>query len=86
MSEEQSEIKKKEIEELEKTEKRILEDMDADACPYCNRLTKTFEYLTLLPSPFGWLECPGCGMIFCPASIRRQKLSHFPKPKDSVLV
>ena len=74
MSNEQAEKKKKEIENLTVEEEQIMQEMDKDNCPNCGKFTKTFDYVVLLPPPYGWVECPGCGTVFCPPSIRRQKL------------
>lgn len=86
MSEEMSEIRRKEIEDLLAQEDRIAKDMETDACPYCAKLTSTFEYVVMMPSPFGWIECPGCGMIFCPSSIRKTKLKNIKKARSSVVM
>jgi len=74
MSEEVAEQKKKEIEELEVREAQIANEIGRDSCPLCGRLAKDFEYLVMMPPPFGWLECPGCGCVFCPSSLRKEKL------------
>jgi len=74
MSEVMAEKKKKELEELEAEELRVATEMEKDACPHCGKLTKTFDYVVMFPAPFGWLECTGCGTVFCPDSIRRQKI------------
>jgi hypothetical protein len=82
MSEEQSEIRKKEIEDMLAKEEQIAKEMETDACPHCGKLTKTFQYLVFMPSPFGWLECPGCGMVFCPASLRKTKLNNMKRAQE----
>jgi len=51
--------------------------MENDTCPKCGKFTKTFEYVIMFPAPFGWIECPGCGTVFSPTSIRKQKLAKF---------
>ena len=85
MSEEQSELRKKEIEELVAEDERMVQEMDKDTCPYCSRLTKTFEYIAFFPQ-FGWLECTGCGVVFCPPSLRRRKLENMQKARPSIVV
>ena len=85
MSEEQSETRKKEIEKMLDQEEQIAKDMETDACPYCTKLTSTFEYVVMLPAPFGWVECPGCGIVFCPSSIRKQKLDNMKKARSSII-
>lgn len=48
-------------------------EAETAVCPACSKLISTFEYLVMLPG-FGWVECPGCGHIFCPSYIRKRKL------------
>ncbi len=84
MSEEMAEKKKKEIEELQAAEAKVAEEMKNDKCPYCGKYTSTFDYVVMFPAPFGWLECTGCGAVFCPDSIRKQKIEH--ERKKNVIV
>jgi hypothetical protein len=79
MSMEIAEKRKKEIEDMLAKEEQIAKEMETDACPYCSKLTSTFQYLVMLPAPFGWLECTGCGTVFCPPSLRKQKLENMRK-------
>ena len=74
MSEEMAAKKRNEIEQIESTEKQLLEEMSRDCCPRCGLLTNDFAYFVILPPPFGWVECPKCGTIFSPLSIRKVKL------------
>lgn len=85
MSEEQAELRKKEIEDMLASEEQIAKEMEMDACPYCGKLTKTFQYIVMMPAPFGWVECCGCGMVFCPSSIRKQKLANMRTAKSSIV-
>jgi hypothetical protein len=52
----------------------VVEDVTLnDKCPTCNTLTNEFKYISMLPQ-LGWLECTTCGTVFCPESIRTQKI------------
>lgn len=88
MSEEMAKKKKEEIEEIEKQETSDQAELERDKCPYCGKLFNTFEYVTMLPPPFFWMECPGCGMVFCPDSIRKRKLQMgvSAKPSNSDII
>lgn len=86
MSGEMAETRKKEIEDMLTKEEQVAREMETDACPYCTKLTSTFEYMVMLPAPFGWIECTGCGMVFCPSSIRKQKLENMGKAKSPIIM
>lgn len=73
MSKEISELRKQEIEKMIVEEEQMAKEMENDTCCYCGKPTKTFEYITFFPQ-MGWLECPGCGNVFCPNSIRKRKI------------
>ena len=87
MSEEMAEKRRKEIEEMQAEEQAILEEMKGDHCPNCKLFTSQFSYVIMFPAPFGWLECPGCGVVFSPQSIRKQKqkLGHT-RPISSIII
>ena len=70
-----AERKKEEIESFEKQEMDDEKKIRHDACPVCGSPTTSFPYVAFLPSPYGWLECPMCGTVFCPKSIRAQKVN-----------
>jgi len=74
MSEEIAAKRMEEIEVIEKQESIDQERIKQDACPVCGQFTITFPYQSFFPI-YGWLECPGCGTVFAPKSIRTQKLS-----------
>jgi len=78
MDEETKEQKKKETEEFvakqEVEAQTELEELAKDHCPICKERIFNFPYNAILPYPFLWIECPKCGMVFCPTSIRRRKL------------
>lgn len=73
MSEKMAEKKKREVEELEAHNAELMKLADTAACTHCGKLISSFEYLVLLPG-FGWVECPGCGIVFCPTYVREDKL------------
>jgi hypothetical protein len=73
MSEEMAEKKKREIEIAEADAAEMMKEAETAVCEHCGKLISSFEYLVMLPS-FGWVECPGCGGIFCPSYIRKRKL------------
>lgn len=76
MSLELVEKKKEDIEKFEKLqeeEKKAVEAMRGDICPHCFQSVLKFPYLNFNPI-HGWLECPGCGTVFSPTSIRKLKL------------
>jgi hypothetical protein len=77
MSEEMARRKREEAEALAAEEARLIASMEKDCCPKCGKFTKTFEYVMMFPAPFGWIECPACGTVFSPESIRAQKLEQF---------
>lgn len=90
MSENMSERKKEEIENFEKQEKDDMERVKHDVCPLCGLPTVKFPYISFLQPPYGWLECPACGTIFCPRSIRDQKIAKvkeaFGSPTSSIIL
>ena len=73
MSEEIAKKKKIEIEAIEADEEEMLKEAETASCPFCSKLISSFEYLLMLPG-YGWIECPGCGHVFCPTYIRKRKL------------
>lgn len=79
-------VEKKKLEEEKRTaeEAEMEKEMENDKCPLCGTYTKNFGYVVMLPPPLGWLECPTCGNIFCPDSIRKRKIST--KPENKVIV
>lgn len=74
MSEEVAQKKKEEIEFVEKQDMSDKERIQGDLCPVCGQRPTSYPYIQFLPSPFGWLECASCGTIYCPLSIRKQKI------------
>jgi hypothetical protein len=82
MSEEMAKKKEEDIKQLEEEELAMSKEMENDKCPLCGTLTKDFQYVVMLPPPMGWLECPTCGNVFCPDSIRRRKV----KARSSPLI
>lgn len=75
MSQEMAEKKKQELENLALKEEEVKKEMENDKCPLCGSFTQDFAYIIMLPAPMGWLECPNCGTVFCPESLRRRKLT-----------
>jgi hypothetical protein len=75
MSQDQAEKKKLEIEAIENQAKRDKEMIEGDACPTCGQRPGSYPYFSFLPSPYGWLECAACGTVYCPKSLRGQKLA-----------
>jgi ferredoxin len=77
MSETVKEQKEREIKELEERLEEEKRDVAVDSCTHCGAKTSTFPYNEFFVLPgeklFGWLECPYCGQVFCPLSIRRKK-------------
>ncbi len=90
MSKETLEKKKEEIEGFEKQEKEDMEKIRHDACPLCGLPTVKFPYISFIPTPYGWLECPSCGTVFCPKSLRDQKIKnvkeHFASPTSPIVL
>jgi hypothetical protein len=74
MSEELAEKKKEEIEAIEKQGNEDKKRIEGDICPLCGQKPTSYPYICFLPSPYGWLECVACGLIYCPKSIRDQKI------------
>ena len=74
MSELMAEKKKEEIEALENQTNTDKKRIEGDACPVCGQKPTSYPYICFLPSPYGWLECVSCGTIFCPRSLRSQKI------------
>ncbi len=77
MSEEMVAKKKAEIEALDKAREQEMADQETikrDKCPSCGTPTSQFAYLDgKVLQLFGWVECPICGVVFCPESIRMEK-------------
>ena len=67
-----------EMEAMAKDEDQAREDQDAmkkDKCPNCGTPTSQFAYLDgRVLQLFGWVECPICGVVFCPESVRMEKM------------
>jgi hypothetical protein len=80
MSEEMARRKKEEEELLAKRELEMKEALRNDKCPVCFTQTGDFIYMAMLPPPMVWLECPNCGTVFCPESIRRKKIEQMGSP------
>lgn len=80
MSEELAEKKKAEIEALERQEAMDEKLLKGDICPICGTSPTKYPYIAFLPNPYGWLECAACGIIYCPKSLRDQKIA-FAKSK-----
>lgn len=83
MSERMAEKRKQELEAFEKmeTEKKeakavVLNTLEnKDQCPVCHTFTREFPYVDgRLMQSLHLLECPFCGTVFCPESIRLAKL------------
>jgi len=74
MSEAIAELKKREIEELEKSEKEDMDAQEKDRCPNCGQKTATFKFINAALLPYGLLECNCCGVVFCPESMRIEKM------------
>ena len=74
MSREMAEKKKEELDRIAQEDAAAEKEMANDKCPLCGTYTKDFSYVVMLPPPLGWLECPTCGNVFCPDSIRRRKV------------
>ncbi len=85
-----SEHKKDEIEGFEKQEKDDMSKIRKDICAVCGLQTVKFPYIAFLQAPYGWLECHSCGTIFCPKSLRDQKLEKarnvVEKPQYSIII
>lgn len=77
MSKELKEQTEREIQEFEKQLEQEKQDVEGDNCTHCGAKTTTFPYNEFFIVPgrqmFGWLECPFCGQVFCPLSVRRKK-------------
>lgn len=80
MSDEMARKKREELETIDKAESERMRLMAGDLCPHCGTKTINFPYFEVfvLPThPFIWLECPACGVIFCPKSARERKLANW---------
>lgn len=86
MSKEMVDRKRQEEEQAAKEDAAMEKAMANDKCPLCGTFTKNFGYVVMLPPPMGWLECPTCGNIFCPDSIRRRKIKAQPELEKSGIV
>jgi hypothetical protein len=77
MSQEQAEKKKQDLEEIEAKTRKDMKDILSDRCPGCHTAVIDFVYfnMALMPAPFGWIECSNCGTVFCPESLRKQKVT-----------
>ena len=66
---------KQEMEETFSTQQERIdqETMKRDRCPWCLIPTADFPYFSGIP-PLGWFECPFCGIVFSPKSVREAKL------------
>jgi hypothetical protein len=74
MSNEMALKKKEEIENLQNREQEDRKLIAGDICPVCGMRPTSYPYICFLPNPYGWVECASCGTIFCPKSIRDQKV------------
>jgi predicted RNA-binding Zn-ribbon protein involved in translation (DUF1610 family) len=88
MSVEQAEKKKAEIAAVDHQEKKDIQDILKDVCPNCGTRVVDFSYFNtaLMAAPFGWIECPNCGVVFCPESLRHQKISRLGGVKKEPLI
>jgi ribosomal protein S27AE len=57
-----------------KDEKEDNEEIKDDRCPHCGTHASLFPYVNFNPINH-WVECPACGVVFAPLSIRRRKLA-----------
>ena len=75
---EETKFKGRELKEDEaaflKQEKEDNEDIKDDRCPHCGTHVSKFPYVNFNPINH-WVECPACGIVFAPISIRRKKLN-----------
>jgi hypothetical protein len=84
MSDEMAQKKIDELKAAEELQRKQLEETKDDRCPSCATHASKFLYVNrFIVSQFGWLECPVCGTVFCPMSIRKQKFQLMPKPDDT---
>lgn len=81
MSQEMHERRKKELEAfakaqeiVEKVKKQEEDAVKTDSCPSCDTMVSDFPYVEMKGIQLlGWLECPLCGVVFCPQSILKLK-------------
>jgi len=70
--------KDRELTEKEKSfltrEEEAKEAVKDDVCPHCLQHVSKFPYINFSPINF-WVECPGCGVVFAPLSIRKRRLN-----------
>lgn len=70
----QEQTNKQEIEKVPMQDEQLdQEAMKGDNCPSCLTLVARFPYFSGIP-PLGWAECPFCGTVFSPKSVREAKL------------
>lgn len=86
MSETIAEKKQQEIEEFERSEKEDFEAICKDVCPGCGFNTVQFKYINAALLQFGLLECTRCGTVFCPESMRMEKLKMAAGPKKDGII
>lgn len=67
--------KKLEDEERARREAEDRAEVANDRCNLCATYVKDFSYMIMMPAPMFWTECPNCGNIFVPESLRKKKLS-----------
>jgi len=66
--------KEAELKELEEREK-IRRAPGGDLCPHCLQPVATFPYVDGILRPDRiWIECPFCGVVFCPKSVREARI------------
>ena len=77
MSEEMAEKRERELAEFKLREEKDLVDRSKDLCPNCGTQTSKFLYLNkFLLTSLGLMECTSCGVVFCPESLRTEKIRH----------
>lgn len=90
MSEELKEQKERDIEELNRRIEDEKKAVAGDSCTHCGAPTLTFPYNDFFVMPknpmFGWLECPFCGQVFCPKSIRDKKMVIYGLKEDKKVI
>lgn len=72
MSDEMAKKKENEIKQIEEDEKRLEAETRRDMCPVCGLGVPDFPVVVMLPG-VGWVECPRCGNVFCPSSVKQER-------------
>ena len=90
MSEEMAQRKADELKTLAEQEAQFKEDAKHDVCPGCGTPTIKFPWITHeLMLAYGATDCPNCGTLFVPLSIRKLKfenLNKLVKPASGIIV